>query len=864
MSVKSSNSFLRKCIILFVIIFSINSKVKAQCANAAPFFASGTHGTNGFFIYPDYFFSASGSVITISWTSLDNPNRFTLYDPLGNLVATSGWAGFVSWIGPWGPSLNTLTNGSFTVAVPCSMSTGCWRMVIETVVNTAEPPGLTDDYSFSVSTSGPTYTLPTVSIAPTTTLVCTGSTATLTASGASTYTWSTTQTSNPISISPTVATTYSVTGTDINGCIGTASVAINVAPSATISVNSATICSGQIGTLTSVVTLAGGNYLWSVGGSTLSSLSDNPTSTTVYTLNYSSPSICAATSTGTLFVNPSPTVTVNSTSICNGQTGTLTSVALPSGGTYSWSPTGVSTSSLTNNPSSTTNYSLTYTAISGCSTTAVGSITVNAIPSASAGLSQTLTCITTSLSLNGSGGGTYSWSGPGILSGGATATPTVNLPGTYSVLVTASGCTNTSTVAVFQNTLAPTGVTATASATITCNTPTLTLLGSPGGSGLTYNWSGPSIVGSSTNQNCTVNSGGTYSLLVTSAVNGCTNTATVFAPTNTTVPTLSVSATQTITCSTLTVALSSTVSPSIGIVYNWSGAGIVSGAATSNAIVNAGGIYTLSVNGVNGCIATATTLVVQNPSTIAATATNNGTLTCITPTLNLTGTGGGTYNWIGSGIISGSNTSTPLINAAGIYTLIVTDANGCIATSTCIVTQNIVVPTLFASPNVTIQLGEQTTLNASGTATTFTWSPIENLSCINCDSPIASPVVTTQYCVSTATGVCTNTACVTVFVEVVCNGNSSFTNLPNAFTPNDDGINDEYCLKGWSDCVSEFYIAIFDRWGEKVYDTYDPIFCWDGTYQGKKLNSAVFVYYVKAKTLTNETISKKGNINLIR
>jgi gliding motility-associated-like protein len=87
--------------------------------------------------------------------------------------------------------------------------------------------------------------------------------------------------------------------------------------------------------------------------------------------------------------------------------------------------------------------------------------------------------------------------------------------------------------------------------------------------------------------------------------------------------------------------------------------------------------------------------------------------------------------------------------------------------------------------------------------------------------------------------------------------------VPNAFTPNGDNNNDEFCLLGWSGCVQSFSISIFDRWGQEVFKSNKANFCWDGTYQGKALNTAVFVYSIKAN-IDGKQISKKGNITLLR
>lgn len=86
--------------------------------------------------------------------------------------------------------------------------------------------------------------------------------------------------------------------------------------------------------------------------------------------------------------------------------------------------------------------------------------------------------------------------------------------------------------------------------------------------------------------------------------------------------------------------------------------------------------------------------------------------------------------------------------------------------------------------------------------------------------------------------------------------------VPNAFSPDGNGENDLECVYG--KCVQELYFAIYDRWGEKVFETTNISKCWDGTFRGQEMNTAVFVYYMKAKLTTGETVEKKGNISLLR
>jgi len=78
-------------------------------------------------------------------------------------------------------------------------------------------------------------------------------------------------------------------------------------------------------------------------------------------------------------------------------------------------------------------------------------------------------------------------------------------------------------------------------------------------------------------------------------------------------------------------------------------------------------------------------------------------------------------------------------------------------------------------------------------------------------------------------------------------------------------MNDEFCLQGWEQCIIDFTVIIFDRWGEKVFESKDPNFCWDGIYNNTIMDAQVFVYYIKAKYITlDKPIIKKGNISLIR
>ncbi|HEX8516410.1 MAG TPA: nidogen-like domain-containing protein [Bacteroidia bacterium] len=184
-------------------------------------------------------------------------------------------------------------------------------------------------------------------------------------------------------------------------------------------------------------------------------------------------------------------------------------------------------------------------------------------------------------------------------------------------------------------------------------------------------------------------------------------------------------------------------------------------------------------------------------------------------------------------------------------------------------------PAINITTDQVIWIGNSATIAAnSDTAFTYIWNPGIGLSCTACDTTVASPPETTEYCVTvTDTIGCIDSSCVKIHVEIPCLTNSNLE-MPNAFTPNGDGFNDELCLYGWTDCVEKFEIVIYDRWGELVYQSKDAGFCWDGVYKGNLMNTGVFVYFIKASfvvsgdtplspTSKNE-VNKKGNITLVR
>lgn len=168
----------------------------------------------------------------------------------------------------------------------------------------------------------------------------------------------------------------SLTACNNSGCNTTNfDVTINEIP--TISVNNVTICEGASTNLTATPSTTGGTYDWIITGETTQTITVAPTVTTNYDITYTLNGCASATETATVNVNPIPSVSVNNATICAGEVTNLTATPSVVGGTYNWITTGDFTSSITINPTVTTNYDVEYT-LNGCtSLVASGIVTVN-------------------------------------------------------------------------------------------------------------------------------------------------------------------------------------------------------------------------------------------------------------------------------------------------------------------------------------------------------------------------------------------------------------------------------------------------------------------------------------------------------
>jgi gliding motility-associated-like protein len=434
---------------------------------------------------------------------------------------------------------------------------------------------------------------PTVTAVSNPTVVCLGSTATLTANGATTYSWQPgALNGSTVAVSPTGLTVYTVTG-QTGSCVHTITLSLGINPLPTITavqVNTTILCAGSTISLTASGAL---NYTWMPSSLTGSAVVDTPTSTTDYTVTGEDANGCQNIANVTVTVMPLPVITpvATPTGICQGASVTVT---VSGASTYTWAPVVSNATLITDSPSVTSTYSVNGTDSNGCIGTGTVTVSVFQNPTVAVIPNNATVCAGSPATLTASGATNYTWL-PGSATGSVIVfNPTVTT--NYTVTGDNGGvCFNSFTVDIIVNPL-PAGVTATCSGTITCASPVVTLSGSSSNTGVSFSWNGPSGF-TSTNPTPTVSAWGTYTLMVTNTVTGCSASQTVNVPTDNSIPSITATASGSITCSAVTVSLNAAVTTA-SAGYSWSGPSAFS--STSSAVsVSLAGTYTVIVIDLN-------------------------------------------------------------------------------------------------------------------------------------------------------------------------------------------------------------------------------------------------------------------------
>ncbi|MCS6991514.1 MAG: gliding motility-associated C-terminal domain-containing protein [Chitinophagales bacterium] len=287
-------------------------------------------------------------------------------------------------------------------------------------------------------------------------------------------------------------------------------------------------------------------------------------------------------------------------------------------------------------------------------------------------------------------------------------------------------------------------------------------------------------------------------------------------------------------------------------------AGITTGAACINATNHANA-------GSDGTAATGLVLATPSlPYTPLTLQVSNDTIVCVgTPALlkaTATGTGTLTYQWS-----NGATTDTTSVYPTGptTYQITVTDSRGCSLTKTVTVDVKSISTTAYAYPDSIVKGWEPVYLNADTTGIqSFLWQPALWLSDATIHNPVANPEDTITYCVIvTGYNGCRDTACVDVMVVIP----EPKVHIPNAFTPNGDGINDLWQIMMHS-CYKINTVKVWNRWGMLIYD-YERAggVPWDGTFLGQPQAMETYMYYISVTCRErNEEEVYRGTVTLIR
>ncbi len=264
--------------------------------------------------------------------------------------------------------------------------------------------------------------------------------------------------------------------------------------------------------------------------------------------------------------------------------------------------------------------------------------------------------------------------------------------------------------------------------------------------------------------------------------------------------------------------------------------------------------YTVIV-GQGACVDTASVIVEVNPQPSVSLVPNltgcDDRSGSVISTV-VSGTSPFGYNW------SNGQTGPDALNVGvGTYTVVVTDAKNC-STSSSATVGVYPNPVATATPAYSsINYGDTVQLNATG-GKIYYWTLPTYLSAIDIADPKAYPMVDMDYCVVvTDEHDCKDTACVEIDVKYC---EDMF--IPNAFSPNGDGINDRFLIKG--KCVVHYSFNVTNRWGQQIYKSQHDNESWDGSFNGINQDPGTYFYYAEIEFVSGKRIIKKGDIMLIR
>jgi gliding motility-associated-like protein len=686
------------------------------------------------------------------------------------------------------------------------------------------------------------------------------------------YLWSNNSTTN--SISNVNTGLYIVTITDANNCSDT--LHVNILQNATVTIGNIDtthiLCHGA-NTGGYIITPNGGtapySYTWSTNPAIDTFNTITGLNAGIYTITITDASGCVIAQTLTLTEPIAITSTTSGQNLncANAQTGAANVIA--SGGTspynYSWNTSSSNSPTISNMGAGL--HIVTITDLNGCmhidtaiitAPPAINIVITTTPVSCAGGNNGTATATVT----GGVGGFTYLWNSFQI---GQTATGLI--AGQQILVVTdANGCQETDTVNI--GTVPSLTLGSIVTQPVSCNggsDGTATIQVGGGTAPYNFNWNTTPIQTTPTATNLAQ---GTYNVSITDA-NGCTVppvTVVIGEPTPLTLDTILVAHPLCNGGNNGLIQVSAS-GGTANYLYNWS-----NGNTGSIVLDLTANTYTVIATDANGCNASMDiTLTEPLPLSVQTVSTPTSCFGSEDGTISITAAIGGTspYTYSINGNISQSISVTSSGLTGGIYTLTLEDMNGCTLQESVEVGEP---DELFLDlgQDLDIILGEviglHATTNVDSSLLNYTWiAQDSSISCLDCPSPMIYPINSQNYTVSiTDTNGCTTSD--EIFIRVI---KERRVFIPNIFSPNGDGYNDELIVYGGTGVEEILQFKVFNRWGEMIHsaDNFAPnsvAHGWDGRQNGVLLAPSVFVYMVEVRFSDGLTHIYKGGITLFK
>jgi gliding motility-associated-like protein len=271
------------------------------------------------------------------------------------------------------------------------------------------------------------------------------------------------------------------------------------------------------------------------------------------------------------------------------------------------------------------------------------------------------------------------------------------------------------------------------------------------------------------------------------------------------------------------------------------------------------GSYVITVKDGNDCTATV-------PATVGFTdnlslQVISDTAICAGESVTLATSGNATsYSWSPAASLNDASASDPIATPSATTNYSVTATLGSCTRTAGIQVSIIQSVTVDAGPTRVISSGGSAVLQATASgASDYTWSPATGLSSTNILTPTANPAVTTVYTITASN----NQGCVasdTVSVIVIPN----CIEVRNAFSPNGDGNNDLWRVYDDYGCLKNVSLQVFNRYGNKVYESRDYRNTWDGKYNGKPVPDGTYYAVIHFTLITGRTFMQKTDLTIIR